>query len=62
LISAHTIAAEISDGRLALIDVEGLPIVRQWFVVNRTDRPMSAAARAFRDFAQARGAAFLPVL
>lgn len=62
LISAHTIAAEIADGRLALIDVEGLPIVRQWFVVNRTDRPLSAAARAFRDFAQARGAGFLPVL
>ena len=62
LISAHTIAAEIADGRLALIDVEGLPIVRQWFVVNRSDRPLSAAARAFRDYAQARGGGFLPAL
>ena len=60
LISAHTIAAELADGRLACLDVEGLPIVRQWFVVHRTDRPLSPAASAFRDFAEAHGAEFLP--
>ena len=60
LISAHTIAAEIADGRLAALDVDGLPIVRQWFVLHRTDRPLSPAARAFRDFAQSHGGEFLP--
>ena len=60
LISAHTIAAEIGDGRLVRLDVEGLPIVRHWFVLHRTDRPLSPAARAFRDFAQRSGADFLP--
>ena len=60
LISAHTIAAEIADGRLVTLDVEGLPIVRQWFVVNRADRPLSPAARAFVEFATRRGAEFLP--
>jgi len=60
LISAHTIAAELADGRLAVLDVEGLPIVRQWFVVHRSDRPLSPAARAFRDFAEAHGAEYLP--
>jgi len=60
LISAHTIAAEVADGRLVCLDVEGLPIVRQWYVVCRTDRPLSAATRALRDFAAARGASFLP--
>jgi DNA-binding transcriptional LysR family regulator len=60
LISAHTIAAEIADGRLVTLDVEGLPIVRQWFVVHRADRTLSPAARAFVEFAGRRGAEFLP--
>jgi DNA-binding transcriptional LysR family regulator len=60
LISAHTTAAEIADGRLATLDVEGLPLVRQWFVVHRADRPLSPAARAFVEFAGRRGGEFLP--
>jgi DNA-binding transcriptional LysR family regulator len=60
LISAHTIAAELGDGRLVTLDIEGLPIVRQWFVVHRADRPLSPAARAFQDFARRRGGEFLP--
>src|SRR5271166_4683989 len=62
LISAHTIAAEVAGGRLVCLDIEDLPIVRQWFVVNRTDRALSPAARAFRDFATEQGSAFLPAL
>jgi LysR family transcriptional regulator, low CO2-responsive transcriptional regulator len=60
LLSAHTIAAEVQTGRLVCLGVEGLPIVRQWFVINRTDRALSPAARAFRDFAVGCGAEFLP--
>ncbi len=62
LISAHTIAAEVAGGRLVCLDVEGLPIVRRWFVVNRTDRALSPAASAFREFATERGSTFLPGL
>jgi DNA-binding transcriptional LysR family regulator len=62
LISAHTVAAEIADGRPVCLDVEGLPIVRQWYVVNRSDRALSPAARAFREFVTERGSAFLPGL
>jgi DNA-binding transcriptional LysR family regulator len=60
LISAHTIAAEAADGRLVCLDVDGLPIIRRWYVVNRNDRALSAAARAFRDFAVSQGSTFLP--
>jgi LysR family transcriptional regulator, low CO2-responsive transcriptional regulator len=60
LISAHTIAAEVADGRLVCLDVEGLPILRRWYVVNRTDRALSPAAYAFRDFAVRQGSTFLP--
>ena len=47
LLSAHTIAAEVQTGRLVCLDVEELPIIRQWYVINRTDRALSPAARAF---------------
>ncbi len=62
LISAHTVAAEIADGRLVLLEVEGLPIIRQWFVLHRTDRLLSPAGGAFRDFAQTHGGEYLPTL
>jgi LysR family transcriptional regulator, low CO2-responsive transcriptional regulator len=60
LISANTIAAEVADRRLVCLDVEGLPIIRRWFVINRTDRALSPIGRAFRDFAVQEGARFLP--
>jgi LysR family transcriptional regulator, low CO2-responsive transcriptional regulator len=60
LISAHTISAEVAERRLVCLDIEGLPILRHWYVVCRSDRRLSPAARAFRDFAEARGAEFLP--
>jgi LysR family transcriptional regulator, low CO2-responsive transcriptional regulator len=62
LLSAHTIAAEVETERLVCLDVEELPIVRQWYVINRTDRALSPAARAFRDFAVGSGAEFLPAI
>jgi LysR family transcriptional regulator, low CO2-responsive transcriptional regulator len=62
LISAHTIAAEVADGRLVCLDVKGLPILRRWYVVSRTDRALSPAASAFRDFAVSQGSRFLPLV
>jgi len=62
LISSHTIAAEVVDRRIICLDVVGLPIIRQWFVVHRTDRDLSPVARAFRDFVADRGPHFLPRL
>jgi DNA-binding transcriptional LysR family regulator len=47
LIFAHTIASEVADGRLAVLSVEGLPIVRQWFVLRRSDRELPRAGSSF---------------
>ena len=44
-ISAHTIAAEIADGRLVILDVTGLPEMRQWFVVRLAAKRLMPAAR-----------------
>lgn len=61
-ISAHTVAAEIADGRLVALDVEGLPVRRQWFSVSRSDRSMTPAMEVFSLFLTTQGADFLPVL
>ena len=61
-ISAHTIAAEIGDGRLVALDVKGLPIRRKWFVVHRADRRLLPAPHALIDFLAAEGRRFLPEL
>ena len=61
-ISAHTVAFEAETGRLAVLDVEGLPVRRQWFAVARSDRSVTPVMAAFEAFLARRGAAFLPVL
>ncbi len=61
-ISGHTIASEIQDGRLAVLDVEGLPEVRHWFVVRPAAKRLMPAAGALRDFLVAEGQRFLPRL
>jgi DNA-binding transcriptional LysR family regulator len=60
LISAHTIEAEIASGRLVVLKMEGLPIMRKWFAIQRTDRVLSAPGRAMWTFMVNKGADFLP--
>lgn len=62
LISAHTVAFEVETHRLAILDVEGLPILRKWFIAYHADRAVLPAMRAFKDFTLAQGAAHLPAL
>ena len=54
-ISAHTIAAEIADRRLIVLDVVGLPELRQWFVVRPAAKRLMPAARALARFSGRRG-------
>ncbi|GJD88798.1 MULTISPECIES: LysR family transcriptional regulator [Methylobacterium] len=62
LLSAHTVAAEVESGRLVLLDVEGLPIRRDWYVVRRADKVLGPAAAAFWDYLYRDGARCLPRL
>jgi DNA-binding transcriptional LysR family regulator len=61
-ISAHTIEQELQLGRLVILDVEGMPITRQWFAVSRMDRSMSPAMEAFNGFLTRHGAGCLPAV
>ena len=61
-LSAHTVAAELGDARLVSLDIVGLPIVRQWFIVRLAKRRLLPAAAAFRQFLIDEGQQFLPAL
>jgi LysR family transcriptional regulator for metE and metH len=61
-ISAHTVATELDERRLVTLDVVGLPVVRQWFVLSRKDKVLLPPARAMLEFLSIRGAQFLPRL
>src|SRR3954463_4559013 len=61
-ISAHTVAPELTEGRLIVLDVAGLPIVRQWYVIRRSDKVLLPPAQAMFDFLGSEGANYLPEL
>ncbi|MES9946336.1 MAG: LysR family transcriptional regulator [Candidatus Thiodiazotropha sp.] len=50
VVSAHTIELEVETGRLVILDIEGLPIQRHWYMVYRKTKRLSPAAKAFHDF------------
>jgi DNA-binding transcriptional LysR family regulator len=61
-ISRHTIGLELSTGRLAILDVAGLPLMRRWYVVRRAGRIASPATTAFVDFVAAEAPGLLAEL
>ncbi|MCZ7624544.1 MAG: LysR substrate-binding domain-containing protein [Candidatus Methylomirabilis sp.] len=50
LLSRHVLRMELALKRLVVLDVQGLPLRRQWFVVHREDKHLSRAATAFKAF------------
>ena len=59
LLSLHTIGLELDRHMIAAPEVEGLPVMRRWHVVNNLAKTLSPAAEAFRYFVLERGEAFL---
>lgn len=57
VVSLHTIELELETGRLVILDVEGFPDRRQWYLVYRRGKRLSPAAGAFRDFVLTEAAA-----
>lgn len=49
-LSAHTIALELQAGSLAVLDVEGFPVMLHWYVVHRKNKRLPPVAQAFRQF------------
>jgi DNA-binding transcriptional LysR family regulator len=50
IISAHTCFSELLEGKLAALDLRGLPLVRQWRLTHRADRRLRPAAEIMKAF------------
>jgi DNA-binding transcriptional LysR family regulator len=47
IVPLQTIELELETKRLVVLPVENFPLIRQWFIVHRSDKRLSAAAQAF---------------
>lgn len=50
-LSLHTLTLDGGAGRLAMLDVEGFPIQRTWYLVHPKGRDLSTIAKTFLSFA-----------
>lgn len=50
LLSLHTLEMELALKRLVVLDVAGFPVLRDWYIVHRAGKRLSAVAQAFKDF------------
>ena len=50
LLSVHTLEMELALKRLVVLNVEGFPVLRDWYIVHRAGKRLSAVTLAFRDF------------
>jgi DNA-binding transcriptional LysR family regulator len=50
IVSLHTLEFELSLDRIAILSVEGFPIMKEWYLVHRSGKRMSPIAQAFHDF------------
>lgn len=58
-LSLHTIGLELRHRLIAVLDVQGAPVVRAWNVVHTLSKLLSPAAEAFRYFVLERGESYL---
>jgi DNA-binding transcriptional LysR family regulator len=53
--SLHTLELELQSGRLVLLDVQGFPILRHWYLVQRSGKRLSPVAKLFETFVLEQG-------
>jgi len=58
-VSAHTISQEMKAGSLCVLDVEGFPLMLNWYVVHRRTKRLPPVAQAFKDFLLSDGASLI---
>ena len=49
-LSAHTISRELQAGSLTVLDVQGFPLMLNWYVVHRKNKRLTPVAQAFKSF------------
>ncbi len=58
-LSAHTISLELAMGSLAVLDVQGFPLMLNWYLVHRRNKRLPPVAQAFREFLMTSGGALI---
>ena len=58
-LSAHTISRELRSGSLTTLDVQGFPLMLNWYVVHRRNKRLPPVAQAFKRFLLDEGAALI---
>lgn len=61
-ISLHTVNLEHRTGNLVLLDLRGLPVMRNWYVLHRASKSLSPAALAFKAFMHAQAPGYMKTL
>jgi DNA-binding transcriptional LysR family regulator len=51
VLSLHTLSLEGADGPVAILDVKGFPIMRNWYIVYPKGKELSLVAQTFLNFA-----------
>ena len=59
LLSQHTLMLELRHQALAILAVQGTPVVRNWHVAHAQDKRLPPAAKALREYVLTHGAEFL---
>jgi len=60
LLSSSTLNLDPSQTELAILDVEGFPIMRSWYVVRSKGKQLSVVAATFQDFLRTHVQLFMP--
>ncbi|MGT2510774.1 LysR substrate-binding domain-containing protein [Cupriavidus basilensis] len=58
-LSAHTVGLELQTGNLAVLDIEGFPVMLNWYVVHRKNKRLPPVALAFKHFLMEEGASLI---
>jgi DNA-binding transcriptional LysR family regulator len=58
-LSSHTVSRELQLGSLVALDVQGLPLMLNWYVVHRKNKRLPPVAQAFKNFLMTDGAALI---
>jgi len=58
-LSAHTVGLELQTGKLAVLDIEGFPVMLNWYVVHRKNKRLPPVALAFKQFLMEEGATLI---
>jgi LysR family transcriptional regulator, low CO2-responsive transcriptional regulator len=61
-LSAHTVTLERRFGSLVILDVQGFPLMLNWYVVHRKKKRLPAVAVAFKNFLISEGAVLIEAI